>query len=89
MVGPEKERPERLAVVHVCEKCDSASTPPGVNEDVNVTGVVHIQKAKEFYGTTLGLELARGREGTLIVPLSGGTAAPAVQERLCPPTRRA
>jgi catechol 2,3-dioxygenase-like lactoylglutathione lyase family enzyme len=34
-----------------------------------------IQKAKEFYGTTLGLELASGPEGTLIVPLSGGTKA--------------
>jgi catechol 2,3-dioxygenase-like lactoylglutathione lyase family enzyme len=34
-----------------------------------------IQKAREFYGTTLGLELANGPEGTLIVPLSGGTKA--------------
>jgi ribosomal protein L40E len=40
MVDPEKQRPERLAVVHVCKKCDSASNPPEVNEDVNVTGVV-------------------------------------------------
>ena len=30
-----------------------------------------IQKAKEFYGKTLGLELASGPEGTLVVPLSG------------------
>jgi catechol 2,3-dioxygenase-like lactoylglutathione lyase family enzyme len=32
-----------------------------------------IQKAKEFYGKTLGLELASGPEGTLVVPLSGST----------------
>jgi catechol 2,3-dioxygenase-like lactoylglutathione lyase family enzyme len=34
-----------------------------------------IQKAKEFYGKTLGLELYSGPEGTLVVPLSGGTKA--------------
>jgi catechol 2,3-dioxygenase-like lactoylglutathione lyase family enzyme len=34
-----------------------------------------IQKAKEFYGKTLGLELSSGAEGTLVVPLSGGTKA--------------
>jgi catechol 2,3-dioxygenase-like lactoylglutathione lyase family enzyme len=34
-----------------------------------------IQKAKEFYGKTLGLELASGPEGTVAVPLSGGTKA--------------
>jgi catechol 2,3-dioxygenase-like lactoylglutathione lyase family enzyme len=34
-----------------------------------------IEKAKEFYGKTLGLELASGPEGTLIVPLSGDTKA--------------
>jgi catechol 2,3-dioxygenase-like lactoylglutathione lyase family enzyme len=34
-----------------------------------------IQKAKDFYGKTLGLELAGGPEGTLVVPLSGGTKA--------------
>jgi catechol 2,3-dioxygenase-like lactoylglutathione lyase family enzyme len=34
-----------------------------------------IQKAKEFYGKTLGLELAGGPEGTLVVPLSGSTKA--------------
>jgi catechol 2,3-dioxygenase-like lactoylglutathione lyase family enzyme len=34
-----------------------------------------IQKAKEFYGETLGLELSNGPEGTLVVPLSGGTKA--------------
>ena len=32
-----------------------------------------IQKAKEFYGKTLGLELVSGPEGTLVLPLSGGT----------------
>ncbi len=31
-----------------------------------------IQKAKEFYGRTLGLEIAGGPEGTLVLPLSGG-----------------
>jgi catechol 2,3-dioxygenase-like lactoylglutathione lyase family enzyme len=35
--------------------------------------VSDIQKAKEFYGTTLGLKLASGPEGTLVVPLSGNT----------------
>ena len=34
-----------------------------------------IQKAKEFYGKTLGLEIESGPEGTLVVPLSGGTRA--------------
>ena len=34
-----------------------------------------IQKAREFYGKTLGLELSSGPEGTLIVPLSNGTNA--------------
>lgn len=34
-----------------------------------------IQKAKDFYGKTLGLEVAGGPEGTLVVPLSGGTKA--------------
>ena len=35
--------------------------------------VSDIQKANEFYGETLGLELSSGPEGTLVVPLSGGT----------------
>jgi catechol 2,3-dioxygenase-like lactoylglutathione lyase family enzyme len=44
-----------------------------------------IQKAKEFYGETLGLELSNGPEGTLVVPkrpvhLLGGR--PDVQRRL-------
>ena len=34
-----------------------------------------IQKAREFYGKTLGLELSSGPEGTLVVPLSGSTKA--------------
>ncbi len=34
-----------------------------------------IQKAKEFYGKTLGVELSTGPEGTLVLPLAGGTKA--------------
>lgn len=34
-----------------------------------------IERAKEFYGKTLGLELASGPEGTLVLPLSGGAKA--------------
>jgi catechol 2,3-dioxygenase-like lactoylglutathione lyase family enzyme len=34
-----------------------------------------IQKAREFYGKTLGLELLSGRERTLVVPLSGDAKA--------------
>ncbi len=34
-----------------------------------------IQTAKEFYGKTLGLELASGPEGTLVVPLASGAKA--------------
>jgi catechol 2,3-dioxygenase-like lactoylglutathione lyase family enzyme len=32
-----------------------------------------IQKAREFYGRTLELDLSNGPEGTLVVPLSGDT----------------
>ena len=32
-----------------------------------------ITKAKEFYGQTLGLEIAGGPEGTLVLQLPGGT----------------
>jgi catechol 2,3-dioxygenase-like lactoylglutathione lyase family enzyme len=32
-----------------------------------------IQKAKEFYGKTLGLEVSSGPEGTLMLDLAGGT----------------
>ena len=35
----------------------------------------NIQKAREFYGKTLGLELSSGPEGTLVVPLSGDAKA--------------
>jgi catechol 2,3-dioxygenase-like lactoylglutathione lyase family enzyme len=34
-----------------------------------------IQKAREFYGKTLDLELSGGPEGTLVVPLSGDAKA--------------
>ena len=34
-----------------------------------------IQKAREFYGKTLGLQLSSGPEGTLVVPIAGGTKA--------------
>ncbi len=34
-----------------------------------------IQRAREFYGKTLGLELSGGPEGTLVIPLSGGAKA--------------
>jgi len=34
-----------------------------------------IAKAKEFYGKTLGVEVSNGTEGTLVLPLSGGTKA--------------
>lgn len=34
-----------------------------------------IEKAREFYGKTLGLQVSNGPEGTLVVPLSGGTKA--------------
>lgn len=37
--------------------------------------VNNIQEAREFYGKTLGLEVSSGPEGTLVVPLSGGTKA--------------
>ena len=32
-----------------------------------------IQEAREFYGKTLGLKVSNGPEGTLVMPLSGGT----------------
>ena len=34
-----------------------------------------IQKAKEFYGKTLGIEVSGGPEGTLVIPLAGGAKA--------------
>ena len=30
-----------------------------------------IQKAREFYGKTLGIEVQGGPEGTLVLPLAG------------------
>jgi hypothetical protein len=50
MVDPEKQRPERLVVVHVCQKCDSASNPPEINEDVNVTGELQLRNVLEAIG---------------------------------------
>ena len=35
--------------------------------------VDNIQKAKEFYGKTLGLDISSGPEGTLVLDLAGGT----------------
>lgn len=46
-----------------------------ISEAFSSFSVNDIQKAKEFYGKTLGLELTNGPEGTLVVPLSGGTKA--------------
>ena len=43
------------------------------NKAFSSFSVNDIQKAKEFYGKTLGLELSNGPEGTLVVPFSGGT----------------
>ena len=34
-----------------------------------------IEKAREFYGKTLELQVSSGPEGTLVVPLSGGSKA--------------
>jgi catechol 2,3-dioxygenase-like lactoylglutathione lyase family enzyme len=45
------------------------------NKAFSSFSVNDIQKAREFYGKTLGLELSSGPEGTLVVPLSGGTKA--------------
>src|SRR5258708_37015187 len=45
------------------------------NKAFSSFSVNDIQKAREFYGKTLGQELSRGPEGTLVVPLSGGAKA--------------
>ena len=45
------------------------------NKAFSSFSVNDIHKAREFYGKTLGLELSNGPEGTLVVPLSGGTKA--------------
>jgi catechol 2,3-dioxygenase-like lactoylglutathione lyase family enzyme len=42
-----------------------------VDKTFSSFSVNDIQKAREFYGKTLGLELSRGPEGTLVVRLSG------------------
>jgi hypothetical protein len=41
------------------------------NKAFSSFSVNDIQKAREFYGKTLGLEVSSGPEGTLVVPLSG------------------
>ncbi len=46
-----------------------------VNKAFSSFSMNDIQRAREFYGKTLGLELASGPEGTLVLPLSGGTKA--------------
>jgi catechol 2,3-dioxygenase-like lactoylglutathione lyase family enzyme len=45
------------------------------NKAFSSFSVNDIQKAREFYGQTLGLELAGGPEGTVVVPLAGGAKA--------------
>ena len=45
------------------------------NKAFSSFSVNDIQKAKDFYGKVLGLEISSGPEGTLVVPLSSGTKA--------------
>jgi predicted enzyme related to lactoylglutathione lyase len=45
------------------------------NKAFSSFSVDNVQKPKEFYGKTLGLELSKGPEGTLVVPFSGGNKA--------------
>ena len=45
------------------------------NKAFSSLSVHDIPEAREFYGETLGLELSSGSEGTLVVPLSGGSKA--------------
>jgi predicted enzyme related to lactoylglutathione lyase len=45
------------------------------NKAFSSFSVNDIQKAKKFYGKTLGLEVSSGPEGTLVVPLSGDAKA--------------
>jgi catechol 2,3-dioxygenase-like lactoylglutathione lyase family enzyme len=45
-----------------------------INKAFSSFSVNDIQKAREFYGTTLGLELSSGPEGTLIVTVAGTKA---------------
>jgi catechol 2,3-dioxygenase-like lactoylglutathione lyase family enzyme len=46
-----------------------------INKAFSSFSVNDIQEAREFYGTTLGFELASGPEGTLVVPLAAGAKA--------------
>ena len=43
------------------------------NKAFSSFSVNDIQRAKDFYHKTLGLEVSNGPEGTLVVPLAGGT----------------
>ena len=45
------------------------------NKAFSSFSVNDIQKAREFYGKTLGLEVSGGPEGPLVVPLSGDAKA--------------
>jgi len=45
------------------------------NKAFSSFSVNDIQKAKDFYGNVLGLEISSGPEGTLVVPLSSGIKA--------------
>jgi len=45
------------------------------NKAFSSFSVNDIQKAKEFYGKTLGVELSSGREGTIELKLSAGAKA--------------
>jgi catechol 2,3-dioxygenase-like lactoylglutathione lyase family enzyme len=45
------------------------------NKAFSSFSVNDIQKAREFYGKTLGLKVGNGPEGTLVVPLSGDAKA--------------
>jgi catechol 2,3-dioxygenase-like lactoylglutathione lyase family enzyme len=45
------------------------------NKAFSSFSVNDIQKAREFYGKTLGLKVDNGPEGTLVVPLSGDAKA--------------
>ena len=45
------------------------------NKAFSSFSVNDIQKAKEFYGKKLGINVSPGPEGTLVLSLSGGTKA--------------
>jgi len=44
-----------------------------------------IQKAKEFYGKTLGLEVSSGPEGTAVLNFAGGTKTLMYPNRIISP----